>query len=187
MGRVWLAFQVFFDVLFNAARAEQIRQIEALPPALEAAPAASPSPESVPAPTAPASPKSGRSDALTLLETLQREARLIDFLQEEIDSYSDQQIGSAVREVHRGCRGVLQRLFSIVPVLETAEGSPVTVQGDEEAARIRLVGHVVETRPVTGTLVHSGWRAERCDLPLWTGTPSASQILSPAEVEVSAR
>lgn len=187
MGRVWLAFRVFFDVLFSTARADQIRQIEAVPPPAGGAPEHEEKTEPLVHPPVKAAPvaQSGRSDALTLLEALQREARLIDFLQEEIASYSDQQIGSAVREVHRGCREVLQRMFSIVPVLDSAEGSPVTVQATDEAARIRLVGNVVDTRPVTGTLVHSGWRAERCDLPVWTGTSESKQILSPAEVELA--
>lgn len=190
MSRVWLAFKVFFDVLFNAARAEQIRRVEASPPEIpapETPPTAeAPTPQTSPAPRA-VIPPSGRSDALTLLETLQREARLIDFLQEELDSYSDQQVGSAAREIHRGCRTVLQRMFSIVPVLETAEGSPVTVQGDEGASQIRLIGNVVETRPVTGTLVHAGWRAERCELPQWIGSEEARLILAPAEVELTGK
>jgi len=193
MGRVWLAFKVFFDVLFNAARAEQIRKVEAFPPDSEidlnpeTEPVAS-TPVSTPAASQSAAPiPSTRSDALTLLEALQREARLIDFLQEEIESYSDQQVGSAAREVHRGCRDVLQRMFSIVPVMSTPEGSAVTVSGDEDAARLRLIGQVVEARPVTGTLVHAGWRVERCDLPKWIGVPAASQILAPAEVELAGK
>jgi len=187
MGRIGLAFKVFFQVLFNAARAEQIRKVEALPEDVnpvasepvdvvtESRPQASP----VPVPRV-----TGRSDALTLLETLQREARLIDFLQEEIDGYNDQQIGSAVREIHRGCRTVLQRMFRIVPVVEGTEGTPFTVRGNEGAAQIRLIGKVVETRPVSGTLVHAGWKAERCDTPQWQGDDGAKLILAPAEVEL---
>ena len=189
MGRVWLAFRVFFDVLFHADRAEQIRQIEELPPVTEeAAPPASKAASEAAVPVVrPKATAPARSDALTLLEVLQREARLIDFLQEDITGYTDQQVGSAVREIHRGSRTALQRMFSIVPVLETPEGNPVTIQGNEGAARIRLIGHVVETRPVTGTLVHAGWQTERCELPQWTGTPEARQILAPAEVELTGK
>lgn len=185
MGRIGLAFKVFFDVLFNAARADQIRKIEASPPPVspeESVPEPSPVSKAQPAPP-PAKP--GRSDALTLLETLQREARLIDFLQEEISSYSDQQVGSAVREIHRGCREALQRMFALSPVVQQEEGSSFTVGENEDAARIRLVGKVVDQRPVTGTLVHAGWRAEKCDLPQWNGTDEARLILAPAEVELS--
>ncbi|WP_437227218.1 DUF2760 domain-containing protein [Planctomicrobium sp. SH661] len=186
MGRVWLAFKVFFDVLFSAARAEQIRAIEASPPSAPQPDA--PATPTQSAPPAPPAPKpSGRSDALTLLETLQREARLIDFLQEDIESYSDQQVGSAVREVHRGCRSVLQRIFSITTVVEGTEGNSFTVQGNEGESRIHLIGNVVEKRPVTGTLVHAGWRAEQCELPKWTGSPESRLILAPAEVELSGK
>ena len=34
------------------------------------------------------------------LAILQRDSRLIDFLQEDIAAYSDDQIGAAVREIH---------------------------------------------------------------------------------------
>lgn len=187
MGRIRLAFKVFFEVLFNAERAEQIRRVEASPPPPVSA-QSEPAPEKVSTPSKPAPPApkpAGRSDAMTLLETLQREARLLDFLQEDLDGYSDQQVGSAVREVHRSSRAVLQRLFSLAPVLNQPEGSSYTLQGNEENARVRLIGKVVETRPVTGILVHAGWRAERCELPQWQGAPESRLVLAPAEVELS--
>ncbi|SFJ67057.1 DUF2760 domain-containing protein [Planctomicrobium piriforme] len=178
MGRLGLAFRIFFEVLFNQNRAEQVR-------ALEAEPAAEPVPAPVAAPTPVTKPVSARSDALTLLETLQREARLLDFIQEEISAYSDQQVGSAVRDVHRGCRAVFQRLFSLAPAIDTPEGSRLTLQGNESAAKIRLVGKVVDQRPLSGVVVHPGWRAEKCDVPTWQGTPETKDILAPAEVELA--
>src|SRR5437868_5680028 len=39
--------------------------------------------------------------ALRMLAILQAEARLVDFLLEDIQAASDQQIGQAVREVHK--------------------------------------------------------------------------------------
>jgi hypothetical protein len=51
------------------------------------------------------------------LAALQREARLVDFVQEPIAAYSDAQIGAAVRDVHRGCAEVIERLFSLKPVV----------------------------------------------------------------------
>jgi hypothetical protein len=177
MGRLWLAFRLFFQVLFSAERANQMRALESAPPPSAQSPAPPPEP-------APALPPSGRSDALSLLETLQREARLLDFLQEDIASYSDQQVGSAVREVHRACGGVLERLIGIAPVVSTQEGSQVTVGAEDSAARFRLVGRVAD-RPATGTLVHAGWRAQRCDIPHWSGPEDARLILAPAEVEIA--
>src|SRR5260370_10209281 len=48
-------------------------------------------------------PATSRPD-LRVLAVLQRDGRLIDFLAEDIDSYSDAQIGPAVRDIHRGLR-----------------------------------------------------------------------------------
>ena len=58
-------------------------------------------------------PKAARSEAITLLATLQREARFVDFIKEPLDGYSDAQIGAAARDVHRDCGKVLDRLFAI--------------------------------------------------------------------------
>lgn len=188
MNRIWLATKLFFLVLLKREIAERARQLHessatAAPPAVapQSPAAAQKTPAAaVPAPTVPA-----RSDALTLLEALQREARLIDFLQEEISSYTDDQVGGAVREVHQGCRAVLDRMFGIRPVRNEAEGTRVTVDEETPAAHTRLVGKVPEQRPVTGVLVHAGWKAERCQIPQWNGTPQTASVLAPAEVEAS--
>ncbi len=45
--------------------------------------------------------------ALRLLALLQQEGRLIDFLEEDIEPYSDAQVGAAVRAIHAGCRKAL--------------------------------------------------------------------------------
>jgi len=180
MGRIGLAFRIFFDVLFRADAAEQVRQLKTLPPPVEAP---TPAPVSKPAPP-PAPKPPARSDALTLLETLQREARFLDFIQEEITPYSNEQVGGAVRDVHRGCQAVFKRLFQLGPAIDVAEGSPVTLSGNESAAQYRLVGNVTDRRPVTGVVVHPGWKAERCDLPVWTGAADSQQLLAPAEVEI---
>jgi hypothetical protein len=190
MGRLGLAFRIFFDVLFNAQKAEQVRAIEhAAPPATDSTePAAEPATDR-PAPQSgqpkPAPPRPGRSEALSLLEALQREARLIDFLQEDLSGYADQQVGAAVRDVHRGSQAVLSRMFQIVPAIEASEGSRFTVQGQESPAAVRLLGKVSDTRPLTGTVVHPGWKAERCELPQWTGTPDAQFLIAPAEIEIT--
>ena len=58
-------------------------------------------------------PKPARSEAVTLLAALQREARFVDFIKEPLDGYSDAQIGAAARDVHRDCGKVLDRLLAI--------------------------------------------------------------------------
>src|SRR5690606_14844528 len=104
MGRLWLALRAFFRVLMEAELAGRVREL--LEPAGELA-APEPSESDKPVSSRQPARAAARSDALTLLETLQREARLIDFLMEPLDNYSDAQIGAAVREVHRDCGQVL--------------------------------------------------------------------------------
>ena len=139
-----------------------------------------------PAPTPPkpaAPPKPARSEALTLLETLQREARLIDFLNEDIAAYQDAQVGAAARDVHRDAGKAIERLFALKPVLEQEEGSSVALGGDQ-AGRVRLVGNVREGA-TSGTLMHHGWVATKVELPTWSGPKDAERVVAPAEVEVA--
>ena len=129
-------------------------------------------------------PKPARSDAVSLLASLQREGRLIDFLKEPIDGYSDAQIGAAIRDIHRDCGSVLERQFAIRPVLEQGEGSTVALGSKALAGRIKLSGKVGDGSPSSGTLVHHGWQASKCDVPVWTGDADTASLIAPAEVEV---
>lgn len=178
MGRLLLAVKMFFRILKDPGIAHRLEVQES--PSL-AQQVATPPQEITPPKVKP----SGRSDALTLLETLQREARLIDFLQEDLSAYDDAQVGAAVREVHRDSRSVLERCFQIESVLANPEGDAFEVTSEVDPAEVRLTGQVSAERPVTGTLVHSGWKAIQCKLPQWTGKEAHQLILAPAEVEVS--
>jgi hypothetical protein len=121
--------------------------------------------------------------ALVLLGLLQKEGRFVDFLQEEITHYSDQEIGTAARVVHDGCRKVLKDYLSIAPVRTEAEGSQVTLERGFDPSAVRPIGNVVGEPPFTGALMHRGWRATEVRLPKVTGSRDAS-ILAPAEVEL---
>ena len=124
-----------------------------------------------------------RNDAVTLLATLQREARLVDFLKEDITGYDDAQVGAAVRDIHRESNKVLDRLFGFTPVVDQEDGTQIDVPKDP-AGRFQLVGQLGEQRPSRGTLVHPGWQATKCELPKWTGSEKAALVVAPAEVEV---
>ena len=52
--------------------------------------------KAAPPPKAQAGPADG---AVQILSVLQRDARLVDFLMEDIGAYSDEQVGAAVRDV----------------------------------------------------------------------------------------
>lgn len=184
MGRIWLAIRVFFLVLFNGVVARRVAEALA---GTQAAPAPKPSPQ--PATPAPAAPKAvarpTRSEAVTLLATLQREARLIDFVKEPLDDFSDAQIGAAVRDVHRDCGKVLQRLFALQPLVEQEEDSLLEVPAGFDAGRYRLTGNVMGDPPFRGRLVHHGWEATICELPAWSGTAAAARVIAPVEVELA--
>lgn len=169
MGRLSLALKI----LFNGDAARQAAEALAAPaaPAIEQAP---------PEPPAPV-----RSEAVTLLAALQREARFIDFIQESVDGYSDAQVGAAVRDVHRGCRDVLDRMFDLQPVCDQPEESDVEVS-DPAAARWRLTGNVGQSSgSVTGKLMHPGWKSARCQVPNWSGSADDADVVAPAEVQLS--
>jgi len=121
--------------------------------------------------------------ALQLLSLFQREARLIDFTQENLSAYSDADIGAAARVVHEGCAKVLKEHFTIQPVRSEAEGSRVELPEGFDAAAVRLTGNVVGKAPFRGTLSHRGWRAADVRLPKLAEAHDAA-ILAPAEVEL---
>jgi hypothetical protein len=179
MDRLLLALRLFFRILASPAIADRAKQLldEAVPPPPAKPTTAAPrTPVVAPAPT--------RSDALTLLAVLQREARLIDFLKEEIASYADAQIGAAVRDVHRDAAAALERLFALRPLMDQPEGSDVPLTPAPDAARIKLVGNLGGTPPARGRLQHAGWQATKTDLPQFTGSADSPKVIAPAEVEV---
>ncbi|NCC52856.1 MAG: DUF2760 domain-containing protein [Spartobacteria bacterium] len=128
--------------------------------------------------------KAGRNDALNLLALLQREARLLDFLKENLDSYSDAQIGAAVRDIHRDAGAAVERLFDLKPVLDQQEGAPVTVPEGFSPNQYKLTGSVSGEAPFKGRLCHHGWKAARCELPEWHGEERTAMIVMPAEVQI---
>jgi Domain of unknown function (DUF2760) len=132
-----------------------------------------------PAPAAEPSPE----PAIQILAALQRQGRLVDFLQEEIGSYDDGQIGAAVRNIHSGCKAVLQEHMDIRPIFQESEGSSVNVPAGFDAKAIRLTGNVTGDPPFRGTLRHRGWQAGRVRLPQ-SSDEKRTWILAPAEVEI---
>jgi len=187
---LWLAIKAFFGVLFNSQTAEKVQlalNAPATNPTAGETKSPAPKPAAAPQPSAAAAaskPKPARSEALTLLATLQREARLIDFLQEKLDGIEDAQIGAAVRDVHREAAATLERLFALQPLSSEREGQAVEIPVGFDPARFQLSGNVTGQPPFRGQLVHHGWQATRCELPVWSGSDAATKIVAPAEVEL---
>jgi hypothetical protein len=157
LNRFWLAFRVFWRTLTDPALAARVE------------------PLFQPLPTGP---------DLRVLAVLQRDGRLIDFLEEDIDAYADAQIGAAVRDIHRGCRKSLHEYLTIEPVMKAAEEERVTIPSDYDPAAIRLIGNVNGAPPFQGVLKHHGWRVKEAHLPTLPATRGDVSVLSPAEVEV---
>jgi hypothetical protein len=132
--------------------------------------------------TAPGPDREYRS-GLFVLSSLQREGRLIDFLQQDVASFSDEEVGAAARVVHAGCAKVLKQYFDIEPASRSAEGESMTVPQGFDAQRIRLTGNVTGQPPFKGTLKHHGWVAKEIRLPAVPESLDA-KVLAPAEVEL---
>ena len=146
-----------------------------------------PTPAAEPARPAPERPQASRADAeiVHFLAMLQEKGRLVDFLMDDINAYSDAQVGAAARVVHAGCKGVLQDHFSINPVRPEQEGSTVQVPAGYSADEYRLVGKIAGSAPFSGVLVHRGWKTDMVKLPqLLRGAADPLPAIAPAEVEV---
>ncbi|MDD5206396.1 MAG: DUF2760 domain-containing protein [Desulfobacterales bacterium] len=124
------------------------------------------------------------SPAVQMLSILERQGRFIDFLQEDLGMYSDEQVGAAVRNVHQGCKEALSQHVELKPVLEQEEGARITIQPGFDLHSIRLSGNVAGDPPFKGVLRHHGWRVVRVDLPRQVRDQEKDWVLMPAEVEV---
>ncbi|MDI1430081.1 DUF2760 domain-containing protein [Polyangium sorediatum] len=180
--RLWFAWACLVRILFDGQFAARVFKaaVPALPPP-EPEPAKLPEKAKKPAPEKPAEPD--LSPALSLLALLQREGRLVDFLEQDIATFPDAEIGAAVRVVHEGCRKALHDHLTIVPVRSEEEGHKVTLEAGFSPAEVKLTGNVQGKPPYRGTIQHRGWRVTELRLP----TPTAGhdpKILAPAEVEL---
>lgn len=121
--------------------------------------------------------------ALVLLGLFQEQGRFIDFLQEDVKAYSDQEIGAAARVVHEGCQRVLRAHLTIEPVRTETEGTPISLMKGFDPSLVRPTGNVVGEPPFTGSLVHRGWRAVEVRLPQVASSRDV-RVLAAAEVEL---
>jgi len=169
VNRISFAFRSFFSILFQGKLAADIAQ------AFGYTRAEAPRPAVVPRPQA------GPSDgAVQILSILQRDARLVDFLMEDVSAYSDEQVGAAVRDVQENARKAMLRYLQLQPVIDGVEGTYIKTD-TAEAAAIKLIGNVPASgKAPGGTLRHKGWRAEKVELP--SGSPT--KIVAAAEIEV---
>ena len=167
MSRILLAFRAFFAILFGRPLPHEIKTPAPRP--------AAPAPKAEP--QAPS-----HAAALQLLAILQRDARLVDFLMEDVTAYEDEQIGAAVRSLHDQARDSLARYLSLQPVIDGVEGTYAKAPG-QDPNLVKFVGNVPAKPPAGGTLRHKGWRATKVDLPLLAAKQDAT-IIAAAEIEI---
>lgn len=176
MGRLGLAFRCFYQVLLGRPLPEEALPVSPTGPALLPAGQHEKQDEMI--------EKQRREAAVQIVAMLQKEGRFLDFLLEDIDSFSDEEVGGAVRSIHRGCRQIISEHLEPRPVLDAKENSKVTIQAGFDPSRIRLIGNVTGSPPFTGVLRHHGWRAEIVRVPpLPAGYDGL--VLAPAEVELT--
>jgi len=178
LARLWL-WLYLFRVLFDSRLAARVRTMSAAPQLREltAEPGQHKTASRQEQGTAP------MASALQLLSLLQREGRLVDFLEQDITTFSDADIGAAARVVHEGCRNALHAHAHIEPVLVDREGARVELAAGFDADEVKLIGDVRGTPPYRGVLRHRGWRAANLMLPTVVGGHDA-RVLAPAEVEI---
>jgi hypothetical protein len=163
--RIGLAFRSSWRILRDSTLAARVAPLLTPPAAPEAKPQR---PSGVP---------------LRMLALLQREGRLLDFLQEDIQGYPDDQVGAAVRDIHRQCHAALKEHLVLEAILGQSEGETVEVPAGFDPSAIQLTGNVTGQPPFRGTLRHHGWQAKEIKL----APPPAGQdelVLQPAEVEL---
>ena len=96
-GKRWqYAFRAFFSLIFHGRIADDILAEFAAPARVPATPA--------PVEARVESRVENTDRAAQILAILQRDGRFVDFLMEDLGAYSNEQVGAAVRDVHRGCR-----------------------------------------------------------------------------------
>jgi hypothetical protein len=174
LSRISAAFSSFFSLLFSGVLPESVATQFGY---MKMKPAAAPPPET---------PKIKITDgALQMLQTLQRDARLVDFLMEDIAGYADDQVGAAVRSVHADAKASLARHVTLAPVIDGVEGTNHKLDGGKapDPNRIKLIGNVPASgKAPGGTLRHRGWQATSVNLPP-IGKQDVS-IIAPAEIEI---
>jgi Domain of unknown function (DUF2760) len=174
LNRISLAFRCFFNLLFSGELSAGT--LAALHLTKRTAAGATPK-----TPAAPPAVKAS-DGALQILGILQRDSRLVDFLMEDIAGYSDDQVGTAVRELHDQCRDSLARYITLHPVIDGVEGTFAKApSGDPNV--VKFVGNVPAKPPAGGTLRHKGWRASKIDLPA-LGARQDATVIAPAEIEI---
>jgi hypothetical protein len=144
-------------------------------------------------PTLPAEPAKSRvqpppqtGEALILLSLLQEKGRFLDYLMEDVSTFSDAQVAAASRVVHQGCAAVIRECLALAPAHGGKEGERITIDAAADPQQYRLIGKVAGAPPFSGVVVHRGWKTSKLALPrhMRPIDPNGQNVITPVEVEV---
>ena len=191
--RLWFAWVVFFKVLFDGLFAAKLYTPQLEAPKQAETPKLAEKPAEVVVEKVvervvekivekPVAGPPPTDAALQLLALFQREGRFVDFLEEDIASFADADIGAAARVVHSGCRKALREHVKLEPVRSEEEGVKVTL-AEVDPNEVKLTGNVQGKGPHTGVLRHRGWKAVSVTLPTAVQGHDA-RVVAQAEVEL---
>jgi len=175
MGRFATAWRAFWEIIGSAEASERWLHVSGAGSGGTA--------DAEPREDAAEATEGMSADAVYTLVLLQREGRLVDFLLEDIDAYSDADVGTAVRQIHANCRKVLESNFGVTAVRAERENERVEIPEGFDPRHVRLLGKPTGAPPFSGILKHHGWRVTKVDFPERHEKLDPSVICA-AEVEV---
>lgn len=158
-----------FKMIFSRQYTETLFQ-----PAEIETPVAEPIPEIV---------EADADSALQLIALLQKEGRLIDFINEDVNSFSDDQVAAAARVVHQGVKKALDEHLTFAPASDAQEGNSVSLDADFDRSTYRLTGNITGSAPYRGTVIHKGWKVTDIKLPAVVDGTDLN-VVAAAEVEL---
>lgn len=171
-----LSFLVcLFGIIAGKKKVEKSRD-EKVKPAVTAAPP--PPPE--------ASTQSAEEQTMLLLSLLQEKGRFIDFIMQDVATYSDEQVGAAARVVHQGCRDLIIECFKPSAISKIDENASITLEAGFNPREYKIVGNISGQPPYSGTLIHKGWKVQQIKLPKLSRSSeeTPNRVIIPAEVEL---
>lgn len=188
--RIFQALAVFFKVLFKSDFASKVRDIDSislrlreLEETLERE-SARHKLEKEQLKNAPRESHGNFEEgAYALLSLMQKEARFLDFVQEDIQELPDAQVGAVCKRIHKDLKKLFKDFLKIEPVFDSKENETVTIPEGFEPSEIQLSGEIDKKAPFKGVLKHKGWMVDSLNLPRRSSS-ARTKILQPAQVDV---
>jgi hypothetical protein len=143
-----------------------VKKIAELEESLRAA-SASASAQALPSPQ-------GSLETLVLLSLFQEKGRLIDFIQRDIATFSDEEVGRVARFVHQGVNSVFRDCISVEPLASQLEGELVVLEKGYDPAVFAILrdpspgeqsSSDSDAPPYSGKVVHRGWKIKSINIP----------------------